>query len=299
MQLKQLKHFLAVVEFGSLNRASDHLHLSQPAVSKSIQNLEAELGVVLLERGHRGMRPTAIGSALVQYAKLINAQVDHTQRQIEAMKGLSRGKLVFGVVPSLGVAVGPQAVAQILRKFPEVSIRMIEGFAPAMSAALLDGTVEFIVSPRLSELPEDEIDAELLFADTISIVCRRGQPLAKKRGLRLSHLQQSRWVLPSAPDAFREFVTTAFLAAGLMPPSPVFEANSMTALKAVVSTTDALTFLPIPAILEKDLLLTRLARSPIETERQMFIIRRRLSVTSPLAEAMMAALRTAARRMHG
>ena len=294
MNLKQLRHFLAVVEEGTLNRASERLHLSQPAVSKSLQNLEAELGVALLERSHQGMKPTSFGRALVQHARLINAQVERAQREIKALKGLERGHLSFGVVPSLSLGIAPLAVARLLRRHPGVTVSMIDGFSESVAAALLNGRAEFIIAPQLDGLPLNEVESELLYVDRVVVASRAGHPLARRRKLSLRQLRDYPWVLSQRPDGFRNYVEGVFIGGGLQPPEPAFEVNSVIAMKLAVAASDALTFIPQPALGDGEGSLRELAGCPIMAERRMYIIRPSLSVLSPLAHALFTELKAVA-----
>lgn len=294
MNLKQLRHFLAVVEEGTLNRASERLHLSQPAVSKSLQNLEAELGVELLQRSHQGMTPTTFGKALVQHARLVNAQVDRAQREIKALKGLERGQLSFGVVPSLSLGIAPLAVARLMRRYPGVTVSMFDGFSESVTAALLDGRAEFIIAPQLEGLPLKEVSAELLYVDRVVVVCRAGHPLLRRRRPTLGEMAAYPWVLSHRPDAFRNYVEGVFVGGGLPPPQPAFEVNSVVAMKLAVGASDALTFIPQPALGDGEGGLKEVRGSPIMAERRMYILRHTLSVSSPLAQALFAELRSVA-----
>ena len=287
MNLRQLRHFLATIEQGSLARASRKLNLSLPALSKSIQNLEATLGVMLLERGPKGMSPTIYGRALISHAKLVHAQVDHARREIGELKGMTRGRVSFGAGPSMALAVVPKAVARMAERYPGVNIDVVEGYTETLCGALLDGTADFILAPDLGDLPPREVTAELLYADHITIMGRAGHPLADCRTVTMADLAAATWILPRRPDVARQHFEVHFQAEGLAPPVPLVETNSQAMTKLLVRTSDALTVLPTSLIHEEGLQLTALRHSPIRMPRKIFLIRRALDAPSPLAAAFM------------
>ena len=294
MNLRQLRHFLATVEEGSLARASRKLNLSLPALSKSIQNLEATLDVALLDRGPKGMSPTVFGKALIAHARLVHAQVDHARREIGELKGMTRGRLSFGTGPSMALAIVPKAVARMSARFPGVSIDVVEGYTEALCGALLDGTADFILAPDLGVLPPREVKIDLLYTDHIVIMGRAGHPLADRRTVTMRDLASSSWVLPRPPDVARQHFEVLFQAEGLAPPTPVVETNSQAMTKLLVRNSDALTVLPTSLIHEERQHLKALRHSPIRMPRKVFLIRRALDAPSPLATALIEELLHAA-----
>ncbi len=293
MNLRQLRHFLATVEQGSLARASRKLNLSLPALSKSIQNLEATLGVALLERGPKGMSPTVFGKALISHAKLVNAQVDHARREIDELKGLTRGRVCFGAGPSMALAIVPTAVARISARHPGVSVDVIEGYTEALCGALLDGSADFIIAPDLGLLPAGEVKREPLYTDTIAVMCRAGHPLAERRVITMRNLADASWVLPRRPDVAREHIELHFQSEGLPPPTPLVETNSQALTKLLVRSSDVLTVLPTSLVRDGEQLVP-LRHSPIRMTRNIFLIRRALDAPSPLAAMLMQELFAAA-----
>ncbi|MGH7003013.1 MAG: LysR family transcriptional regulator, partial [Alphaproteobacteria bacterium] len=231
MNLRQLRHFLATVEQGSLARASRKLNLSLPALSKSIQNLEATLGVTLLERGPKGMSPTVFGTALIAHAKLVHAQVDHARREIGELKGMTRGRVSFGTGPSMALAIVPAAVARMSERHPGVTIDVIEGYSETLCSALIDGAADFVLAPDLGVLPPREVRLDLLYTDHITILCRAGHPLAERPTITMRELTSVSWVLPRAPDVTRQHFDVLFQAEGLPPPTPAVETNSQALTK--------------------------------------------------------------------
>src|SRR5687768_12388654 len=121
MDIRQIRQLLAVVEHGNILRAAEAIHLSQPALSKSIQSLEEELDVPLLTRGRRGVTPTIYGEILVKHAKVLRNQLDHAIAEIHALKEGRTGHLHIGVA-NLAVSFLPRVLAQVLDSRPGLSL---------------------------------------------------------------------------------------------------------------------------------------------------------------------------------
>jgi hypothetical protein len=108
MELRQLRHLIAVVEHGSFSRAAEAVHLTQPALSRSIQALESEVGAAVLERNRGAIVPTDIGHLLLTHARLLDTVTRDLERDIALTRGLELGELRIGVGPYGGSAlVGP------------------------------------------------------------------------------------------------------------------------------------------------------------------------------------------------
>jgi len=289
MNLRQLEHFLAVVEEGTLGRASRKLNLSQPAISKSVQKLEEQLGAPLLERGRRGMTATAFGRTLVRHARVIRAQVDQARQEIDALRGLTQGNVTFACGPSVAIAVAPLALQRFSARYPAITVNVVTGLADIIFGALAEGIAEFVVAPNQPSLPA--VQPELLYVDQNTVVGRVGHPILRRRRVTLADLAQQRWVLPQRNDLMRQYFDTQFLAAGLTPPAPVWESNSVPLIKQAAAGSDALTFLPLPAIRDATNTLAALRNSPCTWERSMLVFRRSPGQASPAAEALIAELR--------
>ena len=107
MDLRLLRYFIACVEHKTMHSAADAVSVSQPALSKAIRSLEAELGVILLDREPRGVVPTPFGDTLFRYAKMIDAEMRRAVFEIDAMRGVTRGTVVVGVIPTMSTSFYP------------------------------------------------------------------------------------------------------------------------------------------------------------------------------------------------
>src|SRR5689334_22883265 len=155
IKLNQLHNFAAVVEAGAVRQAAKALNLSQSSITKSIQQLEDELGVSLLHRGAHGVSPTAAGEALLARAKTINAQLRHARSDVEAIQGASVGEIRVSASPTVAMGLLPRAVIDFQRSHPRVRFQVLEGVYPDILPAIRTGDVDLAIC-LVPSLPRDE-----------------------------------------------------------------------------------------------------------------------------------------------
>lgn len=250
MELRQIRHFLAVMEHGNVLRASAAIHLSQPALSKSIQNLESELGVPLLTRGPRGVTPTIYGEVLLRHARLLHNQGEQAVAEIRALQAGSAGHLRLGVA-NFAITFLPRVLAQLLASTPGLSFEIVDGTYEDLTALIRQGALDAAVSgfPPLHQA--DDLVHQKLVAEEFLVVCRKTHPVLTLDGVTPRDLARYPWILADHPRAVIELVELVFRGAGATPPRPRIGSGSMTFLKAVLLEGDFLTVLPRGLVAEE------------------------------------------------
>jgi len=140
--LKQLQLFTAVAEFGSFSRAAVALSISQPVLSRQIKSLEDKVGVALLYRNGRGIVLTEAGKILQSYAVALLEQAVRAETELAALRSNPRGTIVLGMPPSVGVVLTAPLVQNFRAQFPQVSMRVIEGFSGHLLEWLVMGKID-------------------------------------------------------------------------------------------------------------------------------------------------------------
>lgn len=242
---RDLRAFLAVVDCGSLGRAAHVVNMTQPSLSRRIQELELRLGGPLFERHSKGMALTAAGEALLDHARLLVFEMEQAEDAIAALNGLQRGKLRLGAVAALCRDVVPRALAAMAREAPDIAIDLIEAPDSELTEALLDRRVELIVASRM--VASDEIDAvaPLPMRDCFFPCSRVGNPLVAEGGDGLEALLACRWVMLSRGRTPRQLFEDMVNRAGAKLPRIAVETNSIGAQIAMVANSDMLGWLPI------------------------------------------------------
>lgn len=182
MNRHHLALFHAVARSGSITAAAAELRVSQPAVSKQVAELEADLGVQLLERLPRGCRLTEAGQILAEHAQRCLAEEREALRAIEEYRGLGRGRLALGASQTIGAYLMPAALAAFRRAHPRLELSLEIANSEVVQRALLDRSVDLGLTEGPSALAE--LHSEVFGEDELVAIAPAGHPLLRRRGLR-------------------------------------------------------------------------------------------------------------------
>lgn len=245
MDLRQLRHFVAVLEHGNMLRAAETINVTQPALSKSIRNLEDQLGVKLLERSPRGVSPTRYGLQLLDRAKLILNQTRKAELEIrDLMEGI-RGHLNIGFGANFAGFMLPHAILKVVAERPGVTANIVSRPFDELLPMLRQGELDLAVVVFPPEYPDDEFVYEPLIVSEFKVVCRPQHPLVGTKGrIALSQLARLDWAVFDRPQATATLFVTAFLNRDVTPPNPVIQTSSVFFLKAALREGDYLSFVP-------------------------------------------------------
>lgn len=184
MKLHQLRILLAVAQHGSIHEASRGLHISQPALSKAIAELERELGVTLLSRSVRGVSLTAYGAALVKRASVVEQELRHALEDIESIRGHAEAQLNIGFTAVASGGPLPDAMAALRTRFPNVALRGFEQRAQQILEGLREGRLDLALISTNSGPGTGGFQWEPLFSVPMRVAVRPGHPLRRTRRLR-------------------------------------------------------------------------------------------------------------------
>lgn len=139
MNLRYLKQFLAVVDHNGFTAAAAHLHVAQPAVSRSVRQLEEDLGVVLLDRGRPGLALTPEGREFAKHARAILAQIDASREAIAAVRSLDAGHVSLGAPPMVAAHLLPSVVSGFLTRRPGLTLSVAQAGAEEIREGVAQG----------------------------------------------------------------------------------------------------------------------------------------------------------------
>lgn len=265
MELRQLRHFLEIVRCSSFGQAAERLHVTQPALSKSIRNLENSLGVKLLERHPNGVVPTDYGEMFLEYASLIEAEIDRLKAEIEQMKGTGRGVVRVGAGATILQYLIPQAVRAFMALGTDSTVTFRQGLRDELVACLRRGEVDLIVgsiSPIGAE-DDGEFRRERVLRDTIVVVASDTHPLANARNVTIADIAGHDWVLPEGTENERDRLGRVLRAEGYEPPNCVITTPSSNFMATMLRGSDYLSYLP-EALLQGEGVYAHLKRIEIE-----------------------------------
>jgi LysR family transcriptional regulator of abg operon len=235
MRLRQIEDFLAVVESGGIRAAARKRGVSQPAITRSVRNLESDIGAHLLQRTPRGIVLTPSGRAFFTRVRAAHSELRKAEAEAAAGAG-SAGSVAFGVGPAAGVLVVPEALAAFRKQFPNAQIRIVEGMGPQLGPLVRDGTLDFAVTSRQHVKADSTLSFRPLFVHQLVIAGRKGHPLRDARSLK--ELASAEWVSLFALGS--EPISNAFKAAGLPMPRHAVHVESYRLLIALIAQSDML-----------------------------------------------------------
>jgi LysR family transcriptional regulator, regulator of abg operon len=251
MELRQLRHFVAVVEQGNLSLAARRVFISQPALTRSIKNLEDLLGTQLLERQPRGVVPTAAGELFYQYARMILNDCQRATEGIKTLKAGISGNVSIGIGAIFAEGVISQVVSLVAEQLPDVNLTVTEGYFEELVQALQMGRLDFLLTNFPIAVHSEELVMEPLLELEIAVVAGPQHPLAKRRNLALEELLDARWVVINQPHSLEGYAQY-FASNGVAAPRYALKTNSLPLIRSLVVTGGFLTFLPLMFI-ERDI----------------------------------------------
>ncbi|HKJ94746.1 MAG TPA: LysR substrate-binding domain-containing protein [Gammaproteobacteria bacterium] len=142
LTLRQLRYFLAVIDEGSFSGAARRVHVAQPAVSIAIARLEETLGLTLLHRGDRHVRPTAEGRVLERHARALLSGADAAELEMRELRGLIRGSVALGVPSMMGSYYFPPVLMGFKQRYPALRVSLFEGGGPEIAEMIRDGKLD-------------------------------------------------------------------------------------------------------------------------------------------------------------
>ena len=247
LELQQLRQVLALAEHGSFVRAAAALHISQPALSRSIQNLERGFGSDLFLRSSSGAVPTDLGRLYIERARDVLRMADELDREAVSHGKLRTGRVAVGGGPFPADAVLGRAAAKFVEQFPGVSVKVQARDWVELARPLRSRELDFFVAETSTLHRETDLEVMPLPADhPIYLVARDGHPLAGRSGVSIEDALEWPLVAPGrVPPRVLDPMLAAHRAAtkrsATARPFPAVECNSLAAVKRIVGTSDAIT----------------------------------------------------------
>lgn len=239
MELRHLKHFLAVCDTGSYVRAAESVGVSQSTITKSVAKLERESGVRLFERGRFGAAVTTYGASLARRARAICAEERLATAELDSMKGGAEGHVNVGMGLSFAFRLMPEAIRRFRAKRPNVGVSCFQGTSSDLFPLLRAGQLDFAVtSPEVGFQVDADLVAEPLLEDNEFLVVGTHHPLAaiRRRPVRADDLAQYPFSASRSVSYVIQHVTAFFERHDLPPPAFSVRTDSAILAKALLRT---------------------------------------------------------------
>jgi DNA-binding transcriptional LysR family regulator len=245
LKTRQLLLLVAIDDERNIHRAADLLHMTQPAASKQLKDLEDMLGVALFERHPRGMSPTSYGEAMIRHARMALTSLSQAHDDILALKSGLSGQVDVGVIMTPGITVVPKAIAAVKEHSPLLRIGIHMDNSNVLLDRLQHGTLDFMVARIMEGEDRANLQFEELEAEPVCVVARIGHPLLQKQGLKLADIAGAGWVVPPQGSILRHRFEMMFRRENLRPPINVVDTTATLAVTSIVQQTDFLHVMPI------------------------------------------------------
>jgi DNA-binding transcriptional LysR family regulator len=245
LKTRQMALLMAIDESRNLHQAALATHMSQPAASKMLKDMEELFGVALFERLPRGMRPTVYGETLIRHVRMALDNLAQGQSAIATLQAGLSGQVNMGVILTPSMTLVPQAIAATKAEAPHLSIGVEVGTSDVLVDQLKRGRLDFLIA----RIPAQEEDFHLIYEDlseeTECAVVRMGHPMLERRDLTLQDLGTSAWILSPRGSILRHQFDMLFRRHGLAAPINVIETTAMSVIKGLLQQTDFLHLMPM------------------------------------------------------
>lgn len=248
MELRHLRYFVAVAHKRHFTRAAEELNLAQPALSQQIQQLESELGLLLLERTSRRVSLTSAGEAFLKRAEHILSEVELAQREMQEFAGLKRGRVVIGALQSLATSHFSALLARFHACYPEIEIVLREESNEELVDLLHAGTLDLSLlqttsNPSSLELASSPIATKELLTEEIVLIVAPGHPLASRHQVTMKELHSESFISFKPGSNLRSILLQSTLAAGFTP-HILFESGELVTIRSLVAEGLGIAILP-------------------------------------------------------
>jgi DNA-binding transcriptional LysR family regulator len=225
LRLKQLRLIVALADHGSLVRAAEQVHLSQPGATKALKEIESAIGATLFIRSNRGLEANALGYCVIRYARLILTDLSHLREELLGILHGRGGRLAVGTIMG-GVPFLADALSRLLVQQPNVNFQIVEDTSAQLLELLDQGRLDVaLCRTSVSEHP-DLYQTVRVRDEELAVVAHPRHPLAKRRSLQLKDLGSYRWVVYRANMPMRLLLEREFHDVDVPFPAALIETTS-------------------------------------------------------------------------
>jgi len=218
--LRQFQAFVAIARFGSFTRAAKYLHLSQPALTVQIRQLEEAMGVRLFDRSTRMVRLTPTGRELVPTLERVLHEIDAVMINTKELASHVKGTVTIGALPSISSKLIPSTIAEFQKQYPGIVVRLRDVLAYRNVRLVKEEEVDFGIGTL--RMPDPDIQFTPLLTDHLGVIFPAGHPLERQRSVTLKSLTPYPLILMDPETSVRDVVDHAFESIGVAA-VPAFE----------------------------------------------------------------------------
>jgi len=230
MNFQQLRYFSSVAQHGSLSRAAEHLRIAQPALTRQVQLLERELGVVLFLRRARGVALTEAGKVLLNRCETVLRSVERVKSELGDLGLQPRGTIRIGCTPGLTDHLAVEAISSFMTKWPDVKIHLQEHPSDVLRKSVLSEELDIAI--LTAKDPHSDIETQHIFDEPIHLFGQVGS--LDKRSINLQSISDRKLILARRSLTTREVIERLFAEKNIQP-QIIMETDSILAIARMVS----------------------------------------------------------------
>ncbi|SNZ17133.1 DNA-binding transcriptional regulator, LysR family [Terribacillus aidingensis] len=215
MELRQLRYLVEIVKQKRLTKAAENLHISQPALSKTIKSLEEELGITLFKRSNKSSTLTDAGKVVYTYSQQVLAQLDEMQTTLQDLTDLQQGAVTIGIPPIIGSLFFPKVMARFHQTYPNVTINITEYGAARVVKAVDEG--EFELGVAVMPIDAKEFNYYPIVEEEMKLMVHREHPLADRNLVELKELRNEDFIFYNEEFALHDIMRKRCIEEGFEP----------------------------------------------------------------------------------
>ena len=244
LRLRHFELFRQVCELSSMRKAAAAVHMTQPAATKLIQELEEMFQAPLFRRTRRGMQITPQGEILRRHIGVVMTDIGNIATELDRYAHGGGGDIRLGIIPSLSPALLAQSTNALLREHPGTRFSMQEGTADALMEQLARNELDISFGRVLQARQALPLRVTPVYTEAFDIVCAREHPLARQPALKWKDLAGERWALPAVGTPLREIADSLFISRGDLRPEVAVASSSFHQMRYVIGAGELLGVLP-------------------------------------------------------
>ncbi len=296
INLRRLRAFVTVAETRSVTLAAQRMHLTPPAVTKGVRELEVELGVELFRRTASGMFLTSSGEAYHLHARKALAELERGREEVRLITGGAGGRVRLGATSETTMHVLPIALGRLIEQRPQIEVSMAGSVFDTLVSEVRTGKIDFFLGVVPPDGLSSDLVAEPLYADEVQVIARCGHPLARQKKLGLTDLAPYRWALSVSRGPIDRLLRASYEQQGLDFPENSIVIMPLTPMRSILSHSNLIAAATRVRMMEETVLgqLVALPLKLPETRHVVSIVRGREDYLSPWAKELIALLREVA-----
>jgi DNA-binding transcriptional LysR family regulator len=244
LKLQDLHILMTVLQAGSMGKAAERLNTVQPAISRSIADLEHALGVRLLDRHRQGVEPTEYGRALLDCGVAVFDELRQGVRKIEFLADPAAGEVHIGNALTGAANFVAAVIDRLSRRYPRIIFHLVPGGMDTLHRELCERNIDLLIARKSRHFTDEQFGVEILYDDLYVVVADAQNPWARRRKIELVELVNEPWALPKPHSVIGLVAMEAFRSCGFDYPRATVIAEFADTRMSLLATGRFLTIVP-------------------------------------------------------